>query len=89
MSSDFLKPVSVLFRVYLYFVVVFAIGRATFIAYFYDRIIGADHSIWWAFLYGLRLDTITACAFLLIPALLISFLPGAGAKVGTTWPVFF
>jgi phosphoglycerol transferase MdoB-like AlkP superfamily enzyme len=32
----------------------------------------------------LRLDTITACAFLLIPALLISFLPGAWAKVGST-----
>ena len=84
MFSEFIKPVSVLFRVYLYFIVVFAIGRATFIAYFYDRIISADHSIWWVFLYGLRLDTITACAFLLIPALLISFLPGAWAKVGTT-----
>jgi len=84
MFSDFIKPVALLFRVYLYFVVVFAIGRATFIAYFYDRIIGADHSIWWAFLYGLRLDTITASAFLLIPALLISFLPGAWARVGTT-----
>lgn len=53
-------------------------------AYFYDRITGADHSIWWAFLYGLRLDTITASAFLLIPALLISFLPGAWAGIGTT-----
>lgn len=53
-------------------------------AYFYDRITGADHSIWWAFLYGLRLDTITASAFLLIPALLISFLPGAWARIGTT-----
>ena len=83
MFSDFLKPVSVLFRIYLYFIVVFAIGRATFIAYFYDRVSSADHSIWWTFLYGLRLDTITACAFLLIPALLISFLPGAWARFGT------
>jgi phosphoglycerol transferase MdoB-like AlkP superfamily enzyme len=84
MFSDFIKPVALLFRVYLYFVVVFAVGRATFMAYFYDRITGADHSIWWAFLYGLRLDTITASAFLLIPALLISFLPGAWAGIGTT-----
>ena len=89
MFSDFLKPVSVLFRIYLYFIVVFAIGRATFIAYFYDRISSADHSIWWTFLYGLRLDTITACAFLLIPALLISFLPGAWARLGTTLASIF
>jgi hypothetical protein len=84
MFSDFLKPVAVLFRIYLYFIAVFTLGRAAFIVYFYDRIIDADHSIWWTFLYGLRLDTITACAFLLIPALLISFLPGAWAKLGST-----
>jgi len=84
MFSDFLKPAAVLFRIYLYFIAVFAIGRAAFIVYFYDRLIDADHSIWWTFLYGLRLDTITACAFLLIPALLLSFLPGAWAKVGST-----
>jgi phosphoglycerol transferase MdoB-like AlkP superfamily enzyme len=89
MFSDFLKPAAVLFRVYLSFIAVFAIGRAVFIVYFYDRIIDADHSLWWTFLYGLRLDTITACAFLLIPALLISFLPGAWAKAGSTLTSIF
>ena len=84
MFSDFLKPLAVLFRIYLYFIAVFTLGRAVFIMYFHDRLIDADHSIWWTFLYGLRLDTITACAFLLIPALLISFLPGAWAKLGST-----
>jgi phosphoglycerol transferase MdoB-like AlkP superfamily enzyme len=84
MFSDFLKPFTVLFRIYLYFIAVFTLGRAAFIVYFHDRLTDADHSIWWTFLYGLRLDTITACAFLLIPALLISFLPGAWAKVGST-----
>ena len=84
MFSDFLKPFAVLFRIYLYFIAVFAIGRVTFIFFFYDRIIDADHSVWLSLLYGLRLDTITACAFLLIPALLISFLPGIWARAGST-----
>ena len=84
MFSDFLKPFAVLFRIYLYFIAVFTLGRVAFIVYFYDRVIDADHSIWWTFLYGLRLDTIAACAFLLIPALLISFLPGIWAKAGST-----
>ncbi|MEN8133192.1 MAG: LTA synthase family protein, partial [Pseudomonadota bacterium] len=89
MFSDFLKPFTVLFRIYLYFIAVFTLGRATFIFIFYDRIIGSDHSLWWTFLYGLRLDTITACAFLLIPALLISFLPGTWAKAGSALTSIF
>ncbi|NPA66198.1 MAG: sulfatase-like hydrolase/transferase [Epsilonproteobacteria bacterium] len=64
-----------IFRYYLYMISIFFLGRlALFITYF-DRLTPTDSSYWLTFLYGLRIDSIVANMFLVIPLLLLAFSP--------------
>jgi len=73
--KQLLQPSALLLRLYLYLILVFTLGRVVLFAYYYQRLTDADINIWLTFIYGLRMDTIAACIFLVIPALLIHFTP--------------
>ncbi|MDT8281556.1 MAG: sulfatase-like hydrolase/transferase [Gammaproteobacteria bacterium] len=70
-TSDYLQTGKILFRWYLYLLMIFTVGRGFLFIYFFDRFNAADTNIWLTFLYGLRMDTMAACALLLFPALLL------------------
>ena len=75
-----LQTLRVLFIWYATLLILFFIGRSIAFIYYIDRFEDADTNIWLSFLYGLRMDTITACALLLIPALILHLSPVAFAK---------
>ena len=64
-----------LFKYYLYMISVFFIGRVVLFSIYFDKIQNSDSSIWLSFLYGLRLDTIVASTFLLVPLILLTLSP--------------
>jgi len=64
-----------LLKYYFYLVLVFFIGRVfLFIAYF-ERFSNDDVNYWLTFFYGLRMDTIVASTFLLVPMVLLTLSP--------------
>ena len=64
-----------LLRFYLSFIAIFFLGRvALFILYFQD-IQDTDQSYWLSFIYGLRMDTISANILLVIPLVLLTLTP--------------
>lgn len=81
-TNDLLQPFALLLRLYLYLILVFTLGRVVLFSYYYPRLVESDINIWLTFLYGLRMDTITACLLLVFPAIFIHFLPGYFSKVG-------
>ncbi len=81
-SPSFWLPIKKLLLVYLGFVVIFFLGRLGLFALYYDRISQSGTEYWWTFLYGLKMDTIVASLFLLIPAILLLLLPKVLAKAG-------
>jgi phosphoglycerol transferase MdoB-like AlkP superfamily enzyme len=76
-------PFRKLFIVYLGFVGIFFVGRLGLFAFYYQRISQSDTAYWWSFLYGLRMDTIVASLFLLIPAILLLLLPSKFRLAGS------
>ena len=75
LPSSLFQTVRVLLRWYLVLILIFTVGRAVLIAVFYQRLQDSDVNIWLSFLYGLRMDTITASLLLLAPALLLHLTP--------------
>ncbi len=82
LSPSFWLPIKKLLLVYLGFVVIFFLGRLGLFELYYDRISQSGTEYWWTFLYGLKMDTIVASLFLLIPAILLLLLPKVLAKAG-------
>jgi len=76
-------PVKKLFVIYLGLVAIFFLGRLGLFILYYDRIAQSGTEYWWTFLYGLRMDTIVASLFLLIPAVLMLLLPSKLSRLGT------
>ena len=74
-KSAFLQPFWFLLRSYLLLLAIFTIGRAVIFFYYFDRFEGAEVSVWLAFLYGLRMDTIAASILLLLPAIILHTSP--------------
>ncbi len=64
-----------LFKYYLYMIVVFFIGRLALFILYYDQFKDIGNSMYLTFLYGIRMDTIIASTFLLIPLIVLSFTP--------------
>ncbi len=64
-----------LFKYYLYFLALFFIGRLGLFIIYYDRIVNSNESIYLSFLYGARMDSIAICILLVLPLLILSFLP--------------
>jgi phosphoglycerol transferase MdoB-like AlkP superfamily enzyme len=54
---------------------VFFIGRLALFILYFDKLQNTDSSYWFTFLYGLRIDTISASIFLIIPLLLLTLSP--------------
>ncbi|AFV98525.1 MULTISPECIES: LTA synthase family protein [unclassified Sulfuricurvum] len=70
-----------LIKIYLLFIALFFLGRLGLYGLYFDRLgdISLTESLL-SFLYGLKLDTMTASIILVIPALLLAITPQSGAK---------
>lgn len=64
-----------LFKYYLSMISIFFIGRLALFILFYDNFKDKNFNYWLTFLYGLRMDTITASVLLLIPVILLTLSP--------------
>ncbi len=71
------SPLKKLFIIYLGLITVFFLGRLGLFLFYFQRIIHSNTEYGWSFLYGLRMDTMVASLFLLIPAILLLLLPSA------------
>jgi len=69
-----------LFKHYLYMLAIFFVGRVLLFIIYFGHIQDTDSSYWLSFIFGLRMDTITASILLVIPLLLMSLSPKALAK---------
>lgn len=67
-----LKP---FFKYYLYIVLAFFIGRILLFIIYFDRFSDDNVDYMLCFIYGLRMDTIAASYLLIIPLILLSFMP--------------
>jgi phosphoglycerol transferase MdoB-like AlkP superfamily enzyme len=76
-------PIKKLLMVYLGFVTIFFLGRLGLFAFYFDRISQSGTEYWWSFLYGLRMDTIVASMFLLVPAMIMLLLPSFFRRFGS------
>jgi len=73
--------IKLLLRFYLYFISIFFVGRAGLFLLYFDRFSGSNVNYYLSFLYGLRMDTITASVLLVIPALVLTLTPKIFSKV--------
>ena len=67
--------ISRLVKYYLYMIFIFFIGRLSLFILYFDSFKNSDTNYWLTFIYGLRMDTITACVFLLLPTIFLCFSP--------------
>ena len=64
-----------LLKYYFYIVIAFFVGRLSLFILYYDQFQDIGSDMYLTFLYGLRMDTIIASMFLIIPLLLASLSP--------------
>ncbi len=64
-----------LLKQYLIMIGIFFLGRLGLFILYFEKLQSSDVSYWLTFLYGLRMDTITASALLVIPLLLLTLSP--------------
>lgn len=64
-----------LLKYYLLMIGIFFIGRLGLFVLYFDNFKNSGVDYWLTFIYGLRMDTITASALLLMPLLVLSFTP--------------
>ena len=67
-------------KYYIYMITIFFIGRLSLFIIYFDKIQNSDSSIWLTFLYGLRMDTITASVLLVVPMFLLTLTPKKNQK---------
>ena len=79
-NNNFFLPLKTLFILYLGFIAIFTLGRISLFALYFDRIQQSGTDYWLSFLYGLKMDTIVACVFLIIPAILLLLTPSFSKK---------
>ncbi|MGB3751245.1 MAG: LTA synthase family protein [Arcobacteraceae bacterium] len=73
-----------LFKYYIYMISIFFIGRLALFIVFYEHFKNEDFNYYLTFLYGLRMDTITASAFLIVPVILLTLSPNAIKNIVNT-----
>ncbi len=73
--SPYLQTFWLLLRWYAIYIVIFTLGRGIYLVYYFDRVSDSDATVWLAFLYGLRMDTMAACLLLLLPAFILHLSP--------------
>jgi len=64
-----------LFKYYLLLISIFFIGRLFLFILYFDNFKNSGVDYWLTFIYGLRMDTITASILLVIPLIILSFTP--------------
>ena len=64
-----------LFKYYIYMITIFFIGRFTLFILYFERFSSQDVNYWLSFIYGLKMDTMTACIFLVLPMFLLTLSP--------------
>lgn len=64
-----------LLKYYIYMILIFFTGRAALFVLYFDNFKDSGANYWLTFIYGLRMDTITACMLLVVPLILLSFSP--------------
>ena len=69
-----MRLITQLFKYYFYMIVVFFIGRVSLFILYFDRF-SSNENLYLTFLYGLKMDTIVASIFLLIPMILLTLSP--------------
>lgn len=67
--------VKYLFKYYLLMIGIFFLGRLGLFVFYFDNFNDSGVHYWLTFIYGLRMDTITASVLLFAPLLLLSFTP--------------
>lgn len=82
-TPAFWLPVKKLITLYLGLILIFTLGRIGLFALYYDRISDSGTNYWLSFLYGLKMDTMSACLLLSIPAILMLLLPAFLKAVGS------
>ena len=70
-----MHTLKIIFRYYLYMISIFFVGRLLLFVIYFDNFKDSGVNYWLTFLYGLRMDTITASMFLVIPVLLLFLSP--------------
>ncbi|VAW50506.1 Phosphatidylglycerol--membrane-oligosaccharide glycerophosphotransferase [hydrothermal vent metagenome] len=78
---SFLHPARELWFWWLTLLAIFTSGRVVFFIYFYERIKDSDSALWLTFVHGFRMDIISACALLLLPAIILLSSPVSLAKI--------
>ncbi len=81
-ETRFWQPIKKLLVVYLGLIAIFTLGRLGLFSLYFDRVSQSGTEYWWTFLYGVRMDTIVASLFLLIPAILMLLLPSFFRRLG-------
>ncbi len=69
-----------LLKYYLLMIAIFFLGRLALFTLYFDKFKNTDVNYWLSFLYGLRMDTIVASMFLVIPLLLLTLSPKVWQK---------
>lgn len=64
-------------KYYIYMLLIFLIGRIGLFILYFDNIQDSNVSYWLTFLYGLRMDTISASILLILPLIVLSFTPNS------------
>lgn len=67
--------VKYLLKYYAYMIGIFFLGRLALFTLYFDKVQNTDASYWLTFLYGIRIDTITASLLLVVPMLLLTLTP--------------
>ncbi len=76
-----MQLIKTLFKYYLTMIFIFFITRLALFIIYFDRFSESGVNYWLSFLYGLKVDTIVACMFLVIPLILLTLLPSLFAKI--------
>ena len=78
-----------LLKYYLFLVSIFFIGRSLLFITYFDNFKNSGVDYWMTFIYGLRMDTITASILLVIPLLFLSFTPPKFKKTANTFLKYY
>jgi len=70
-----MKLIQQLFKYYLYMVVIFFVGRTALLIIYFDRFSSDDVNYWLSFLYGIKMDTMSASMLLVLPMFLLTLSP--------------
>jgi len=84
-----MKIFNYLLKHYLIMIGIFFLGRLGLFILYFDKLQNSDASYWLTFLYGLRMDTISASALLVIPLLLLTLAPKALQALVSTFLKYY